>query len=249
MNILKKFSAGVAFSAAAVFSAQALPVTVVGVTFDPAVNPFTSQSVNLRQLIDPNTGVLTVFGIITVINGQGNNQFCASGCELTFSGTGFTPTSSTTIPTAGTVTTYSGGFINVYADPNPDVANPFAYESITLANTSNGNLFLSLANHGLLTGAVNASGSVLSGLGLLDAVGGPARQYFDFNAETDGADLRFSTSLTAPQPAGSNSLQNVAGTGNFRSLRANQVPEPGSLALVGLGLIGLFATSRRRKSV
>src|ERR1035437_10091268 len=70
MKLFKKVLAGVAVAAALVTSAHASPITVDGVTWDPnAVTDFTSQSINMRQIINTTTGELTGYGIITAING------------------------------------------------------------------------------------------------------------------------------------------------------------------------------------
>jgi len=63
----------------------------------------------------------------------------------------------------------------------------------------------------------------------------------------DGEDGRFIVSLTDGGTGRSNSLDNVAVTGTIFTEPTSQVPEPGSLALFGLGLIGLVVFRRRRK--
>lgn len=255
---VKAACATAALGLASVAGVQAAPITVGGITWDPdAATDYTSQSVNMRQFIDATTGVLTGFGIVTVINGSSNAMFCASGCELTFQFGGFTPVGTQTVPGVGSNIQYTGGFVKFFVDSTPNVTNPFDYNSLTFANTGDGDLWLDLVGNGTNTGGVTFTGSAfglvggqftqLSGGGKTDVTGlGLADSYFDYNTLADGSDVSFSTSLTFFHN-GNLDPTNVSGTGNiFSDTRVVQVPEPGSLALVGLAMMGLFGVRRLR---
>lgn len=250
MKFIKKAVVGAAL-ALGLSAAQASPINVGGVTWDPdAATDFSSFSIAIRQFIDPVTGIASGFGFISTMNSTGQATFCP-GCEVTFQFGGFTPVSAGALPTtAGTGIGYAGGFVNVYVDHSAEITNPSDPYSLTSANTGDGALWLALAGHTLLgttlNGTVQGFGPFitgLTGLGLLDVVGGLAAGNFDTNTQTDGADFTFSNSftlLTTP-----NNALDSAGTGNFFG---NSIPEPGSLALAGLGLLGMGALRRRRQT-
>lgn len=263
MNFKKGFTIGL-MALGLSMSAQAEIVNIGGVVWNPdSMFDFTSnQNIIEDQLnFDPAEGPivteLTGFGEMTGFNGKSQNEFCL-GCELTFQFGGFNILGQN--PTDTTEIAFTGGWIEFYIDFSQDY-DPEHYAS---AGSEGGNneLFLRLEAHevfnadyqfGPFDGMVSLVSSLESygegsdegsGSSLMDVVGGSAMGHFDTDGEADEADFVFSSSFQ-PIPSGDNGEgYELFGTAD---LSGNSVPEPTSIALLGLGLLG-FAASRKRKA-
>jgi len=250
MSIKKALMAlSVAAACAVPGMASASPITVGGVTWDPdSIVDFSSFSLGIRQVIKSN-GEVTGYGVISTMNLNPASSFIPGG-ELTFQFGGFTPVISGALPTvSGQIIGYSGGWVKVYAGSSVQV-NQSDFTTLNAANTGDGVLWLDLAGHALgnnnitFTGTVAGFGSdvsQLTGIGLLDVVGGAAAANFNTNTRQDGADFTFSNSFTTFL----NGLLDAGGTGNFKS---DSIPEPASLGLVGLAMLGLGAIRRKKQA-
>ena len=241
MNIKKGLLAGAAALGLSL-SAQASFINVGGVVWDPdSINSFPAaqdffSSGNLFENAALQKGdVVNGYGIFDLFNSDQNNaaEFCP-GCELTFT---FSMVLDDFTPLAGNASffEFSGLEINIFVDNTPDYA-------ATSASSADGNLWLSLAADGLLTGIGTdiATGSDTgTGSALLNVTGGMAASNFDTNGEANGTDMVLSSSF---QPSGATGMLK----GGFE-LSGNSIPEPASIALLGLGLLG-FASSRKRKA-
>lgn len=163
---------------------------------------------------------------------------------------------------------FTGGFVNLftdkvagglsYLDPsaNPNVVNP-ALIAQDIANATDGNLWLSYVGVtttdvsgrvGTLfsdTATVNPVHAGGSGFGYLNvAPGGLATNNFNtdsFNIGGTIADARLDSSFSTPN-SGAWPLSGTA------AIKTQAIPEPGSLALIGLGLAGLGVTYRRKSA-
>lgn len=161
----------------------------------------------------------------------------------------------------------TGGTIKLFAsafDYDPTFAtNPTTDQAGVLASVVNLPLWLELnfvqgVGSNATTGSLNAtySGSfnqdtgAVSGIGFLEVIDGAEKVRFDSNGLTTGAgrsaDARFSVTSFALLPTDPNYdnwlvLSTAQVTGSV-------IPEPGSLALAGLGLMGLAALRRRKQA-
>ncbi len=219
--------------------AQASQITVAGVTWDPDE---TTNLPNLADFVMDGTIIETIalapgvivegYGKVDAINSAVNNNFCP-GCELTFH---FTMETVSITPTGGNNSdfVFDNLALTFYVDHTPDY-------NATQASAQDGAVWLELVLNGVLNGSgtdIGTGSDKGTGEGLLDVVGGLAQGNFDTNEELNGADMSFSSSF-----------QPLAGTGLLSGtweIQGNSIPSPGTLALFGLGLVGL-GLARRRK--
>ncbi|SNY51666.1 PEP-CTERM protein-sorting domain-containing protein [Arsukibacterium tuosuense] len=250
---------GASVFALSAFAASAAPVNINGVTWDPS-SPlsFAADTDFFTQSIINNPGdTLSGWGKIGSVNA--NSGFC-SGCELTFEFGGFNASSvspgviSNTNPDSLFSSTgwvinidfqFAGGFANFWVDNTPDFDTSFA-------SSTNGDLWLSMTPNTGFGPSLTANawiaydpdtGTILfdeiingTGLAFLDATGGAAFGNFDLDSQLFGADARVTSRF------------GVRATPENLTMNAVTVPEPASLAILGLGLLGMGALSRRRKA-
>jgi hypothetical protein len=256
MNKFSKVLTAGALALASI-SASASDITVGGVTWDPDYQSFSANdfiaAAEFTQWFSfsginaagapivasefPGTigSMLQGVGEITRFNGQ--TDFVCDTCELTFTFGGIKfdgdLTDGSLYDLAASAST---GFFNIYFDDTADFdAGNLASQS-DVDDGADGSLFLSLGFDTLKQGAgyTPQVGHLAS---FWSVTGGAAAGNFDTDNELFGSDLGFAATVD---------FQNNQYGSGVGVAAGNSIPEPTSLAIFGLGLLGLVGAARRK---
>jgi hypothetical protein len=260
---MRKLSTLVAALGAALAMGSAHAITVAGVTWDPdSIFDFSSVDTMIESSVGTTPSIgdsFSGYALITTLNGTTQATFCASGCELTYVFSGYTITN---IDAGTGALTFDGGTITVLVDSTPD------FDSDLQSTAADGLVFLTLAGHEHIDQGTGLPGTLHSdptpaslgvagdGRGFLDVTGGLAAANFDTNTlpvlEPLGgvgfADFQFTSSFQLI-PGGcftsDDGVEYCLFGGNDLQGDSVAIPEPGTLLLFGIGLLGLGALRRR----
>jgi hypothetical protein len=261
MKLVQKLAA-VTLIAASSFAAQATQIaSVAGVTWDTNHKGFTSidfislgnftqwygtsagtptTGTNLDAVVTPGTlgSYLQGAGVINSFNGQNSGFVCAS-CQLTFTfgGLKFDGNVANDGSLFDIAASKNSAFFNLYSRATNNFTHSFQSET-ELQRATNGTLFLGMQLVNLVerAGFTPASGFIDS---YYKATGGAAAWNFDTNTQLFKSDIWFTASA---------SLQGGTFLSGNGTAIGDSISAPSSLAVLGLGLLGLAGVARRKKS-
>ncbi len=253
MALFKKAALAVAVTGALAMSGMAQAITVDGITFGSGGFTFVTSTIMEQKV---GGGLITAVGDQLEGVGQVTQIYSGStlvwsngdnGRELTLYFGGYTASS-----VSASQIEFTGGFTKFFSDSTPDAnfgtGTGFTdgnlwmdWVAVPFVNTLTGNTITLKSTGTLLGSSISGTGTGLSSVTKL----GLADKYFDTNTYTAigtglSADWEINSSFNnSPSPF----LYGTHGTANASG---NALPEPASLALLGLGALAAAGMSRRR---
>lgn len=264
----KLIAASIVASSLGLVSSNVMAVNIDGIEFDPGAI-FEIGTV-YEDIVPSVGGTLDGIGTIDVIRNSSNTITWLTGQngrELTFAFDGFILEA--VVPNLnGAELLWSGGFANFYSDSAQDFTVNSG-QAADLASATNGDLWLTLdadvvgtcgagafAGVGCLNGAVGITLTSQVDTSVLASVSdGSGSAFFSVNAGAGSANGNFDTNglpLASPtfdfsaEFSFNNQFTTDYDLSGSVDIRANAIPEPSTLGMLGLGLLAV-GLSRRRK--